>query len=363
MIAAVEVESVRKAFGEFVALEEINLLVQPNEFVSLLGASGCGKTTLLRIIAGFELPTSGCVRIFGRDVTQLPPHIRPTNIVFQRGALFPHMTVRENVGYSLKLRKWSRQKIDEQVDRMLALVRLDGFGDRDPSKLSGGQTQRVALARALACEPHVLLLDEPLSALDLKLRQQMQLELKALQKALGATFVFVTHDQTEALVMSDRIAIMNAGRIIQFGTPQDIYRCPTSIFVSDFIGQTNLLHGEVVAREALAAQLRLKDGTVVKGILPAPIESGVPAVLSVRPENIRVVRHVSPGAEYGVLKGTIREFVYLGPRVRVSVSIAETILVWAELREVEAEGLSPTDLVEISWPTSAGLILRGEQRS
>jgi spermidine/putrescine ABC transporter ATP-binding subunit len=354
MIPAVEILGVRKSFGDFVALDDINLSIRQHEFVSLLGASGCGKTTLLRIVAGFEYPSSGSVRISGEDITARPPHDRPTNIVFQRGALFPHMTVRENIGYSLKLRKWPRQKIADQVERMLALVRLEGFGDRDPSQLSGGQVQRVALARALAGEPRVLLLDEPLSALDLKLRQQMQLELRTLQKALGATFVFVTHDQTEALVMSDRIAIMNAGRIVQFGTPQEIYTRPSSVFVSDFIGQTNLLAGDVIACDGKSVQFRLFTGAVVKAAAPSPLTPGAKAVLSVRPENLRVVKTTAPSAG---LAGVIREFVYLGPRVRVSASIGETVLVWAELREDEAEGLSAGDAVNITWSENAGLVL------
>jgi spermidine/putrescine ABC transporter ATP-binding subunit len=354
MTGAVEIVGVRKSFGDFVALHEINLSIGEQEFVSLLGASGCGKTTLLRIVAGFEFATGGRVMIGGEDITGIPPHARPTNIVFQRGALFPHMTVRENVGYSLKLRKWPKKRIDEQVDRMLAMVRLEGFGDRDPAKLSGGQVQRVALARALAGEPRVLLLDEPLSALDLKLRQQMQLELRSLQKSLGATFIFVTHDQTEALVMSDRIAIMNAGRIVQFGRPQEIYTRPSSIFVSDFIGQTNLIPGDVVAGGAGTA-FRLRAGAVVKAAAPAPLAAGSKAVLSVRPENVRLI----PAARANgvALRGIVRESVYLGSSVRVAVDLDGANLIWAELREEEAAGLSIGDSVAVTWPENAALVL------
>jgi spermidine/putrescine ABC transporter ATP-binding subunit len=354
MTSAVEIIAVRKSFGDFVALHEINLSVGEQEFVSLLGASGCGKTTLLRIVAGFEFATGGRVLIGGEDITGIPPHARPTNIVFQRGALFPHMTVRENVGYSLKLRKWPKKRIDEQVDRMLAMVRLEGFGDRDPAKLSGGQVQRVALARALAGEPRVLLLDEPLSALDLKLRQQMQLELRSLQKSLGATFIFVTHDQTEALVMSDRIAIMNAGRIVQFGRPQEIYTRPSSIFVSDFIGQTNLIPGDVVAGGTGTA-FRLRAGAVVKAAAPGPLAAGTKAVLSVRPENVRLV----PAARANgvALRGIVRESVYLGSSVRVAVDLDGANLIWAELREEEAAGLSIGDPVAVTWPENAALVL------
>jgi spermidine/putrescine ABC transporter ATP-binding subunit len=356
MTSAVKIVGVRKSFGDFVALHEIDLSIAEQEFVSLLGASGCGKTTLLRIVAGFEFASSGRITIGGQDITGIPPHARPTNIVFQRGALFPHMTVRENVGYSLKLRKWPKKKVDEQVDRMLAMVRLDGFGDRDPAKLSGGQVQRVALARALAGEPRVLLLDEPLSALDLKLRQQMQLELRSLQKSLGATFIFVTHDQTEALVMSDRIAIMNAGRIVQFGTPQEIYMRPSTIFVSDFIGQTNLIPGEVVAADAQGTAFRLRSGDVVRaGATP---NVGGKAMLSVRPENIRLIPVAR--ANGAVLRGTIRESVYLGSSVRVAVILDEINLVWAELREDEAAGLAIGEAVAVTWPENAALVLEEE---
>jgi spermidine/putrescine ABC transporter ATP-binding subunit len=350
MNAAVEIIGVGKSFGDFTALHGIDLAIEQREFVSLLGASGCGKTTLLRIVAGFEVATSGRVLIGGEDITGIPPHARPTNIVFQRGALFPHMTVRENVGYSLKLRKWPKRKIDEQVDRMLAMVRLEGFGDRDPAKLSGGQVQRVALARALAGEPRVLLLDEPLSALDLKLRQQMQLELRSLQKTLGATFIFVTHDQTEALVMSDRIAIMNAGRIVQFGTPQEIYTRPSSIFVSDFIGHTNLIHGEV----APGGVFRLPSGGVVSAAR-ATLSAGSKAVLSVRPENVRLIP--LERANGTALRGTVRESVYLGSSVRVAVDLDTASLIWAELREGEAAGWAAGDTVAVTWPENAALVL------
>ena len=360
MSAAVEIDGIRKVFGDFVALEDIHLDIEQMEFVSLLGASGCGKTTLLRIIAGFERPEVGTIRIFGEDVTRLPPHARPTNIVFQRGALFPHMNVRENIGYSLKLKGWPRKRIDEQVERMLGLVRLVGFGDRDPMQLSGGQTQRVALARALASQPKVLLLDEPFSALDLKLRQQMQLELKTLQKALGATFVFVTHDQTEALVMSDRIAIMNAGRIVQFGRPREIYRNPHSVFVSDFIGQTNLLPGEIVAGDDRSVRFRLIDGSMVDSVLASPLQAGAAGVLSVRPENIRVSRLPLDPTAAPILTGVVGEVIFLGARVRVGVAVSDAVLIWAEVREDEIEGLNTGDAVAVYWPRSAALVLKGD---
>ena len=282
-VSAVEISGVRKQFGQTTALERVDFSVGDGEFVSLLGASGCGKSTLLRIIAGFEQPTTGTVSIYGDDVTRQPPEKRPTNLVFQRGALFPHMTVRENIGYSLKLRRWQPARIKARVDEMLALVRLDDLGEREPSQLSGGQAQRVALARALAGEPRVLLLDEPLSALDLKLRQQMQLELRAIQKRLGATFVFVTHDQTEALVMSDRIAIMNKGRIVQHGTPRDIYGgpIPSSCRTSSVPPICCAAPSPVIEPSRLL--LQTEHGAFFAPRPQTPLREGQRAALSVRP--------------------------------------------------------------------------------
>jgi ABC-type Fe3+/spermidine/putrescine transport system ATPase subunit len=353
---AVEIIGVGKRFGDTAALDHIDLTVHEHEFVSLLGASGCGKSTLLRIVAGFEHPSSGRVRIHGEDVTRLPPHRRPTNIVFQRGALFPHMNVFDNIGYSLKLRGWPRAKIAAKVEEMLALVRLEGLGNRGPTELSGGQMQRVALARALAAEPRVLLLDEPLSALDQKLREQMQLELRAIQRKLGAAFVFVTHDQTEALVLSDRIAIMNAGRIIQFGTPRDIYTRPASVFASAFIGQTNLLRGRVTAVGGARVALGLAGGDTVSGEGAAALAAGDPATLSVRPEAVRV-RRAGAGAEG--LAARIAEIVYLGSLIRVGSLTAGQEMIWADLRDAEAEGLEIGMPVTLAWAPAAATIWGG----
>jgi spermidine/putrescine ABC transporter ATP-binding subunit len=354
---AVEIIAVSKRFGQTTALEQVDFSVGDGEFVSLLGASGCGKSTLLRIIAGFEQPTTGAIRIYGDDVTGRPPEKRPTNLVFQRGALFPHMTVRENIGYSLKLRRWESARIKARVEEMLALVRLEDLGDREPSQLSGGQAQRVALARALAGEPRVLLLDEPLSALDLKLRQQMQLELRAIQRRLGATFVFVTHDQTEALVMSDRIAIMNAGRIVQHGTPRDIYRRPNSVFVSDFVGATNLLHGTVAAIEQNRVVLRTESGLFFASRTGRPLREGQRGALSVRPEAIRLGAGAISRTHGSSLTGTVAEIVYQGSSVRVGTRIASGAVIWAEARDEEVEGFAPGQAVTLAWAESAATIL------
>lgn len=354
---AVEVVGLSKRFGSVTALEQIDFQIADGEFVSLLGASGCGKSTLLRIISGFESPSRGKVLIYGEDLTDRPPEKRPTNLVFQRGALFPHMSVRENIGYGLKLRGWQRARINERVDEMLALVRLDALGDRSPEQLSGGQAQRVALARALAGEPRVLLLDEPLSALDLKLRQQMQLELRAIQKRLGATFVFVTHDQTEALVMSDRIAIMNAGRIEQYGTPRDIYRRPSTIFVSDFVGATNLFRGQIAKSSTGELVLQTEAGALsIHEALP-DLKPGQHAALSIRPEAIRI----SPGtgASGGQqLAGKVAEIVYQGNSIRLGVAVDPGQSVWVECRDDEAGHLATGDSVTLSWAGEAATLLR-----
>ncbi len=359
--AAVDIAGLHKRFGHVTALERVDFSVADGEFVSLLGASGCGKSTLLRIIAGFEQPTTGSVRIYGDDVTGRPPERRPTNLVFQRGALFPHMTVRENIGYALRLKGWERARSSARVDEMLALVRLEGFGEREPSQLSGGQAQRVALARALAAEPRVLLLDEPLSALDLKLRQQMQLELRAIQKRLGATFVFVTHDQTEALVMSDRIAIMNRGRIVQYDAPRDIYRRPNSIFVSDFIGATNLLRGEIAALEGDRVLLKSDSGVFFAARPETPLREGQRAALSLRPEAIRLKRGEHAATPGSSVTGVVEELVYQGNSVRVGARPASGAILWAELRDEEIEGLAPGERVTLEWAKSAATLLREDE--
>lgn len=350
MSSAVEILGIEKRFGPTVAIDHVDLAIREQEFLSLLGASGCGKSTLLRIIAGFEFPTRGRIRIQGDDVTDWPPHRRPSNIVFQRGALFPHMNVFDNIAYSLRLRKWTRKRIAEKVEEMLALVRLENLGHRGASELSGGQIQRVALARALAAEPRVLLLDEPLSALDLKLREQMQLELRTIQRQLGATFVFVTHDQTEALVMSDRIAIMDQGRLVQLGTPREIYTRPSSAFASAFIGQTNLIRCRVVAVEGSKATVQI-GGQRMSAASPDSLSAGQSATLSVRPEAIRVSRS-DAGAPPGI-EAKVAEVIYLGSSIRVGAAIEGGSIVWADLRDEEAEGLVPGMDVRLAWPSTA----------
>src|SRR3954447_21890343 len=257
-----ELRRLSKRFGGFAAVDDLSLEIASGEFLTLLGASGSGKTTTLRMIAGFEQPTTGEILMVGSPIVRLPPFKRDINTVFQHYALFPHMSVRENVGYGLRMRGVARQERQQQVSDALAMVKLDQLGDRSPRQLSGGQQQRVALARALINRPRLLLLDEPLGALDLKLRKEMQLELKHLQTRLGITFIYVTHDQEEALTMSDRIVLMRQGRIEQVGTPRELYDRPASRYVADFIGETNLLPGIVAESAPGSASLRIGDATL-----------------------------------------------------------------------------------------------------
>jgi spermidine/putrescine transport system ATP-binding protein len=261
--ARIELVNLEKHFDGVVAVRNTNLTVQPGEFLTLLGPSGCGKTTTLRMIGGFEYPTGGSILIDGKDVASLPPFRRPINTVFQQYALFPHMTVARNVGYGLEMSGIGKAERERRVADALAMVRLANVEKRRPSELSGGQQQRVALARALVNRPKALLLDEPLGALDLKLRKAMQLELKELNRETGATFIYVTHDQEEALTMSDRIAVMNEGRILQLGTPAEIYEHPVDRFVADFIGQSNLIPGTLEAREGDRCMVRIPTGGLI----------------------------------------------------------------------------------------------------
>jgi putative spermidine/putrescine transport system ATP-binding protein len=296
---AIRLRQLRKVFGDVVAVDSVDLDVADGEFLTLLGPSGSGKTTVLRMIAGFEQPTSGTIELAGVDVTQVPPYNRDVNTVFQDYALFPHMDVLANVEYGLKVKKVAREERRQRAEEALASVQLEGYGSRKPSQLSGGQRQRVALARALVNRPRVLLLDEPLGALDLKLREQMQVELKELQRAVGITFVFVTHDQEEALTMSDRIAVFDKGRIAQVGTPMDIYEHPQTPFVAGFVGVSNLLEAGV------AATLLGRQG-----------------LWSVRPEKIRVLLgSVAAEGSERAAAGVIREVVYVGMSTRFIVDL------------------------------------------
>ncbi|MFF3419444.1 ABC transporter ATP-binding protein [Streptomyces sp. NPDC002698] len=300
---AIRLQGLRKAFGDTTAVSGVDLEIADGEFFSMLGPSGSGKTTVLRMIAGFESPTEGRIELAGQEVTGLAPFERDVHTVFQDYALFPHMTVEENVAYGLKVRKVPKAERLVRARKALADVRLEGFGGRRPAQLSGGQRQRVALARALVGRPRVLLLDEPLGALDLKLREQMQVELKAIQREVGITFVFVTHDQEEALTMSDRVAVFNQGRVEQVGTPAEIYERPATAFVAGFVGTSNLL-----------------DGRSAQQVV------GAPGTYSIRPEKIRVLTEAAePGTvtepDHSTATGTVAEVVYLGDATRFLVDL------------------------------------------
>jgi len=306
----VEVRDVTKRFGDFVALDNVNLTIGEGEFMTFLGPSGCGKTTCLRMISGFEQPTTGQILIGGKDVSDEPPYKRNVNQVFQSYALFPHLTVRENIEFGLRMKKMAPDAMREKTEWAVAMTSLQGMEDRKPAQLSGGQRQRVALARAIVCEPQVLLLDEPLSALDAKLRTQMRTELKNLQKRLGITFIFVTHDQEEALSMSDRIAVMNKGRVEQVGTAAEIYHHPRTEFVASFIGETNIVEAEVLESREGKLLCRLEGGVDlwIKGNGYAP---GSKMLVSVRPEKIHLHRSRPEGAE-NLFRGNITSEVFKG---------------------------------------------------
>jgi putative spermidine/putrescine transport system ATP-binding protein len=297
--AAVKLTDVCRYFGDVRAVDHLNLEIQDGEFFSLLGPSGSGKTTCLRLIAGFEQPTSGSIQLHGKEVQGVPPYDRDVNTVFQDYALFPHMNVGQNVAYGLMIKKVPKGERERRVNEMLDLVRLPGFENRKPSQLSGGQRQRVALARALVNHPSVLLLDEPLGALDLKLRQQMQIELKAIQQRVGITFIFVTHDQEEALTMSDRLAVFNRGKIEQVGAPAEVYERPATGFVAGFVGTSNLISGAVAEKLTGSSQM-----------------------FSVRPEKIRMVQpDIATNTDMYTAIGTVRDVVYVGMHTRYLVEL------------------------------------------
>ena len=318
MSASIEIAGVSKIYdGGVRAVDAVAMDIRQGEFFSLLGPSGCGKTTTLRMIAGFEIPSAGAIRVDGADITHVPAHKRDMGMVFQNYALFPHRTVAENVAFGLRMRGLDKASIAAKVTAALAMVELSGLEDRRPAQLSGGQQQRVALARAIVIAPRVLLCDEPLGALDKKLRQQMQFELKQLQKKLGLTLVFVTHDQEEALAMSDRIAVMNGGRVEQVGTPAEIYNQPTTRFVADFIGDTNIFRGERTTTSVGGPALDVGKGLILA--LPPSIETQGTGVLSValRPEKIRL----SPAGDAAAARGVVENTNFLGGAVLYRITL------------------------------------------
>ncbi|MGH6949171.1 MAG: ABC transporter ATP-binding protein [Kiloniellales bacterium] len=323
----IEAREATKTFGSgadaTTALDRVSLEIESNEFFTLLGPSGCGKTTLLRLIAGFEQPTSGEILLDGQSLAGLPPYRRPVNTVFQSYALFPHMTVAENVAFGLEMQKRGKAEAERRVAEMLELVKLVAFARRRPQQLSGGQQQRVALARALANRPKVLLLDEPLSALDLKLRKEMQIELKRLQTETGITFVFVTHDQEEALTMSDRVAVMSEGRVLQVGTPSEIYEHPTRRFVADFIGETNFLSATLVGRANGRGRFRLAGGAEILAGGDGGHAEGEQVTLAVRPERARLADAGSRANGNARLSAVVETLVYFGTDTTCHLKLAD----------------------------------------
>ena len=355
-----ETEGLTKHFGRTLAVDDASFSLPPGEFYSLLGPSGCGKTTTLRMVAGFEQPEAGTIRIRGEDVTSLPAHRRNVNTVFQHYALFPHLSVADNVAYGLRQQKVPKERAKQRLEESLAVVRLTDLRDRFPRELSGGQQQRVALARALVNEPAVLLLDEPLAALDLKLRKAMQGELKKLQERVGITFLYVTHDQEEALTLSDRIAVMNHGRILQEGTPEEIYERPTTRFVADFIGQTNFFEGRVEETGTVTV-VRERSGMVLRCASADWASAGMDVAVSVRPEKIGPADGTAVANR---VEGTVARTTYLGDLVQFHVLLAGGRELVCQ-RQSERSDLSADwkvgDRVELAWSEGSALVLSADE--
>ncbi len=356
--AVISLEHVSKQFGTFVAVHDADFAIERGEFFAMLGPSGCGKTTTLRMIAGFETPTAGVIRLEGHDVSRVPPYRRNVNTVFQQYALFPHMNVWDNVAFGPRSRKVGDAETKKRVGEMLEIVRLGEFAKRKPSQLSGGQQQRVALARALVNYPSALLLDEPLGALDLKLRQAMQIELKRIQREVGITFIFVTHDQEEALTMSDRIAVMSLGFVEQIGAPEEIYHHPSTVFVAGFIGSANLFRTHVDQREGDHVAVSIGGERIpVPSSNGATMAAGAPATVMVRPERVRVLMQ-APANGYVGVPCTVSDLVFQGPVVRVALATAGGDEVVAHVgADEQLPLLRPGDKVWAGWERDAARLL------
>ena len=357
-VSGLRLQQLGKNFGDFVAVEDVDIHIRRGEFLTLLGPSGSGKTTLLMMIAGFLDPTGGEISLDGRPITNLAPEKRNFGMVFQGYALFPHMTVRQNIAYPLEVRKLPGAEIKSRVEEMLDLVQLGRFGDRLPRQLSGGQQQRVALARALSFGPEILLLDEPLGALDKKLRGEVQGQLKELHRKVGTTFIYVTHDQEEALSMSDRVVIMDHGRTVQVGSPAELYERPTTVFAADFLGNSNFLSGTVIsaARDSVTYEIaghRFQQGTPDFEIAP-----GETLVLALRPEKIDIVAAAGRKADGNVLAGQITDFTYLGSALEVTVLTEGVGEVTVEVSAWRNDlALETGQQVHLSWPSDAAVIV------
>ena len=359
----VEFRAVTKRFGGVTAVADVSLSLYPREFFALLGPSGCGKTTLMRMLAGFETPDEGQILLDGVDITAVPPHLRPVNMMFQSYALFPHLSVADNIGYGLKREGLPRAEIDRRMAEMLALVKLDGLGKRRPDQLSGGQRQRVALARALAKRPKLLLLDEPMAALDRKLRESTQFELMDIQSELGTTFMVVTHDQDEAMTMADRMAVMDHGRLVQIAPPDVIYEAPVSRHVAEFVGDINILEGRVESVEGDLVSVMTPLAGIVELDEEAPaLSPGAPVLVGLRPEKI-ALSHDEPAQGTNKVRGEIWDIGYLGDMTMVQVMIGGDdgqllkVSLTNRSRRIERP-FAWEDAVWLSWDVEAGLVLK-----
>ena len=350
---AVELVDVTKRFAEVVAVDDVSLTIEDGEFFSLLGPSGCGKTTTLRMIAGLETVTEGEILLRGETMKEIPPFRRPVNTVFQNYALFPHLSVERNVSFGLEMKKVPKEEIKPRVAEALEMVRMADLAKRRPNQLSGGQQQRIAVARALVNRPEVLLLDEPLGALDLKLRKAMQLELKQLQEQVGITFIYVTHDQEEALTMSDRIAVMDGGKVLQLGSPEEIYERPNTRFVADFIGETNILEGTAEAINGESIDVSLEGQATVKAHCNVPVKLGQAVGVIIRPEQFSL-------GENSMLKGRVEEMIYIGTDTRYIIRLTDKTSVTVREQNLDRSRdrmYQKGDEVGLKWDPAQALVL------
>ena len=356
---SVKVTDVWRNYGPVTAVAGVSLDVNAGEFVSLLGPSGSGKTTLLMMLAGFEEPQAGQLSIGGRDVTHLPPNKRDIAMVFQRYALFPHMSVAENIAFPLRMRKVGRAERDEKIRRVLETIKLSEYAERKPAELSGGQQQRVALARAIVFDPPVILMDEPLGALDKKLRQHMQIEIKELQQRLGATVIYVTHDQEEALTMSDRVAVMNGGKLVQLGLPRELYDQPANAFVADFIGEMNFLPGRLRTAQAGTCQVELHGGMVLAQAGDTAGQPGQQVRVAVRPEHVTL--EAAPGTPGGTaIRGRLTQVIFNGASMAMLMELSDGAVLRADVSaRSELASLRPGDEVLAHWNPMAARIFAG----
>ena len=353
-------DGVTKKFGEFVAIDNLSLDIYEREFFALLGPSGCGKTTLMRMLAGFETPTTGTITLDGRDISGVPPNKRPVNMMFQSYALFPHLTVAENIAFGLKRSDMPKDQIAARVDEMLALVQLSKFGNRKPHQISGGQRQRVALARALAKAPKLLLLDEPLAALDRKLREETQFELMDIQEKLGTTFVIVTHDQEEAMTVASRVAVMNHGELVQVETPERIYEHPANRYVADFIGDVNLIEGTISKTAAETCEISWAEGQpALNATVNQPLHVGTSCCLAIRPEKVSISGE-RPADAANAVAGKVLDIGYLGNMSTYHVELANGKMIKAQVanhRRLARRAFTWEDPVWVSFTATAGVVL------